>query len=139
MNIGGLEDMNDINITGITTWFAGATWSVIDAFITIVTVLGVLYALYKHYRQSQPIKLLFKVVDKNDKLIDIPLSLTRRNVTRAELTGLMGMIQKDSTKRHNIVYTSNDNYLQSIYSIQNAKSSQLIINITSKELEQFDI
>jgi len=131
--------MNDINITGITTWFAGATWSVIDAFITIVTVLGVLYALYKHYRQSQPIKLLFKVVDKNDKLIDIPLSLTRRNVTRAELTGLMGMIQKDSTKRHNIVYTSNDNYLQSIYSIQNAKSSQLIINITSKELEQFDI
>jgi len=131
--------MNDINTTGITTWFTGATWSAIDAFVTIVTVLGVLYGLYKHYIQSQPIKLLFKLVDENDRLIDIPLSLTRRNVTRAELTGLMGMIQKDSTKRHNIVYTSNDDYLQSIYSIQNAKSSQLIINVTSKELEQFDI
>ena len=131
--------MNDANITGFTAWFTGSTWSAIDAFVTIVTVGGVLYGLYRNYMQSQPIKLLFKVIDDNNRLIDIPLSLTRRNVTRAEITGLLGMIQKNSAGRHNIVYASNENYLQKIYAIQNAKKSELIIDVTSKELEQFDI
>jgi hypothetical protein len=118
-------------------WFSGDTWAFVDAVITLITVLGVLYGLYKNYQQSQNVELFFRLENGESK--KIPISLTRKNVTRSEISGLLGMIQKDSKTRHNVHSMTKKEYFKDIYDIQNAKKSQLYIDVTPEELEQFII
>jgi len=118
-------------------WFSGDIWAFADALITIITVLGVSYGLYKNYLQSKKVDIFFKLED--GELKKIPITLTRKNVTRSEISGLLGMIQKDSTLRHNIHSITENTYFNNIYDIQNAKKSTLYIDVTPKELDQFII
>ena len=118
-------------------WFSKETWTFIDALITIITVIGVFYGLYKNYRQSQKVEIFFK--KKDGEVKRIPISLTRKNATRSEISGLLGMLQKDSKKRHNIDYMTREDYFNDLYKLQEAKISKLYIEVSDEELDQFKL
>ena len=119
----------------IMNWFTKETWGFIDALITIATVLGVFYGLYKNWLQSQEVALYFKTEDGKKK--KLPITLIRKNVTRSEVSGLLGMLQKNSKDRHNIHFMTTEEYFKRLHTIQNENIKELIIDVSDDEIKQF--
>ncbi|MDY0322130.1 MAG: hypothetical protein RBR23_10380 [Arcobacteraceae bacterium] len=116
----------------VITWMDWIT--ICFSFITMILVI---INFFKNKKQLDKIELCFAIEGQNE--ICIPTYLMRKHITRAEISGLLGFIQKNSKERHNIVYLSSEQYLKDIYDIQSGKKDRLLINVTKEEMEQFDI
>lgn len=127
----GLESMSEF-----MSWFDGATWTFIDALVTMLTLGLVIYNWYTNYRQAKEINIVFQ--SEKSKIRQVS-KITRRFISRAEINGLLGVLQKDSSHRFNIEYLSSKNYLDDISAVQNGKLNEIIIKVTDEELKQFNI
>lgn len=108
--------------------------TIVFATITMITVL---WNWFKNRKSNDRIKICFQTQAKTFMLENI--SIIRKHITRSEVLGILGVVQKDSSKRFNIAYLSQTCFFDDLYEIQIGKSDKLIIEITDEELEQFGI
>ncbi len=85
-------------------------------------------------------KVLIRLQSSIQKL-DLPAALRRRETSRQEILGRIGMIpMKVSGKRFEIQYTNTKNFLIRLNEILDGQDDDMIIiPCTDKELEQFDL
>ncbi len=114
----------------VMNFFTTNIWASIDAIVTIFTVIGVWYNFSKNQKQLQKVDIYF-----NDKKLN--LDITRKDISRAELQGILGIFRKDMQKNYKVAYLSSIDYLDSIYKIQKSELDKLVIQLTRKEQKQF--
>lgn len=112
-------------------------WTSFDGLITTGTLLAVIFNLavnnQKKIEESQIIPIYFIVKETNIKY-QLNLDIPRKDITRSEIQGLLSNFSTDSTKRYNIDFMSDLEYLENIYQVQNNKKHQLEIYISEIEL-----
>ena len=121
--------------------FWKSVWNFIDGFITVGTLLAVLINTYinstNEEKSLEKISIYLKVIENNDTY-KLNLEIPRKNISRAEIQGILGNFLQD-IDRYKIIYMSEIEYLNKIYDIQDNKDNKLVINITKEELDQFDL
>jgi hypothetical protein len=131
-----------ITITGIVARLLGESSLLWEVYGTLDTASAVALATlaflgYMEYtRLEDKIKVCF---DVDGEKIDTGLSLLRKNCTRSEIFGLLGMIQKDTKKRFEVAFMKDLSLLDSLQKIQKGKDNSFIIPLSKKELAQFTL
>ncbi|OHE05242.1 hypothetical protein [Sulfurimonas sp. RIFOXYB12_FULL_35_9] len=110
---------------------------IITIFFATITMLAVLWNWYKNKKSNDKIVIYFQTQTETILLKNI--SIIRKHITRSEVLGILGVVQKNSKERYNIAYLSQTRFFNDLYDIQTSKSDKLVIEITDEELEQFDI
>ena len=110
-------------------------WSVID--VSFAVALGMMAFLgYKEFISSEDeIKIYFQV---DDQKIDTQITLLRKNFTRSELMGILGVIRKKK-EPYDIAELSSRELLSKFHTIQKEREKEFILKLTQEELEQFSI
>ncbi len=101
--------------------------TIVFAFITMI---GVFYNIKQNRKQLQKIPIYFN----NRKL---NLDITRKDFSRQEIQGILGVLRKDMRVNYHIDYLTTIDYLDNIYQIQTNHQDKLVIKITQEEKEQF--
>jgi len=124
----------------IINWFSSNLWTFFDGVITLGTLIIVTINLILNKRkeklQNQEIKIFF-IIDNKKK--DTKLTIIRKHFTRSEVLGIVGILQKDISKRFNIEYMKNKKFLDDVIDIQQGKKDEIDIQVTNEELEQFSV
>jgi ABC-type uncharacterized transport system involved in gliding motility auxiliary subunit len=131
-----------ITLAGLALYYSRqeVLWNLFSALDTASAVsLSVLaFFGYLEYSKSEDqIKIYLKVEDEEP--LDTQLSVLRKNCTRSEVFGILGMIQKDSKKRYDIKYMKDISLLHTLQEIQKGDRDEFIIPLTQGEVEQFDV
>ena len=90
-------------------------------------------------RMNDPIKV---ILNNGEDEVILPVEVSRKDVTRNEIMGRLGMIPKKGKdqSRFKIGYTSTKSFIDQIISIYDGNSNQsLIIPCKEGEIEQFDL
>lgn len=99
--------------------------------LAILAFLGYL----EYVRLEDTIEIYFKVCEEE---IETGLTVLRKNCTRSEVLGILGMMQTKNG-RYEIAYLKDKNLLTNLNNIQKNRDTRLIIPLSKKELEQFCI
>ena len=115
----------------------------LTGFLFLIWALFNTHILRKEQRQANKrITLLLEVENQPDKSYALPGIIRRKDFSRAEIMGRLGMIPlKDESKRFfSIGYVKNPKFLQEIEQIYNSAKDDVIMTIrcTLEEFEQFD-
>lgn len=105
-------------ITDATVWF------------TFFTMILMFFNTYRLIKRMNKIDIYF-----ND--IKLPIPILRKECTRGEVQGILGVFRKDMIKQYHIEFMGTIEYLNRLTSVQNNESNKLVIEISEKELEQF--
>ena len=114
----------------IITWLDWVT--IIFSTITMVIVI---WNLFQSRKQKEKVKIFFDV-EGVDYLLN--LDVTRRQISRSEIQGILSAFQKDIKSRYSIDYLSDISFLDDIFLIQQNKLDSLVIKLNNKEFEQFN-
>ena len=111
-------------------------WSNID--VSFAVALGVLaFLAYKEMiKEEDEIELVFNV---DGDLRSSGIKLLRKDCTRGEIVGVLGMMQKDTGKRFKITPSKLKHLLNEINKVQKENKNTIIIDMTQDEFEQFAI
>lgn len=92
-------------------------------------------------RASETVAVTLAITEgEGDRKVELPLSLLRRDVTRAELLGRIGMLpMREAGRRFSLRALSSPAFLAGINEVAEGKTSRLVIPATTEEIEQFDI
>ena len=112
-------------------WF-----SILDTASAVALAILAFFGYLEFVRSEDAIKIFF---DTDGEIIDTKLSILRKNFTRGELMGVLGMIQKDSKKRFEIQSLKEIAILDKIQHIQKTKDKEFHIKVTDEELSKFHI
>ncbi|MES2023473.1 MAG: hypothetical protein V4439_02205 [Patescibacteria group bacterium] len=122
--------MNYLEIIGYISDMAGAIGGIVSA-------IGIFTLLAQKRREEQNISVFFRVIEE-DRNILLPFELVRRDISRAEILGRMGMLPiQEKSGRFSIRGLLSSEFLKNLNEIREGKTSVLHISITQKELEQF--
>jgi len=112
-------------------------WGALDSSSAVA--LGILaFFAYKDLAKEQDIiRLYFNVKDK--KKVDTGLSVLRKDCTRSEIIGILGMMQTITEKRFNYNTIHLKELLQEVNRVQRGKQKEFYIPVTKEEFEQFDL
>ena len=111
-------------------------WSIVDVAFSVA--LGVMaFLAYREFIKSEDeIKIYFKV---DGKEIETGLSLLRKDCSRGEILGILGMMQKESAKRFSIETSRVPVLLKEIQEIQKGNEEKIVVDMTQEEFEQYDL
>ncbi len=117
------------------------SWDFYSAFdVSSAVALSVLafFGYVEYIKSEDVIKILF---DVDGEIKDTKLSTLRKNFSRAELFGLLGMIQKDPKKRYHVNSLQEPaKLLKEIQEVQKSwRKKEFVIKMTKKEFEDFSI
>ena len=116
-------------------WPTAWEWfGVIDTASAVALALLALFGYVEYIRMEEKIEIAF---DLNGQKIDTGLSLLRKNFTRSELLGVLGMIQKEQEKRFKLSFFQEPASLDAIQQIQKGKAKEFHIPLQPHEIEQF--
>ena len=113
---------------------------------TVIALAILAFSAYMEYAKGEDeIALKFEILDESGNIIDREylksngekLIILRKNTTRAEVLGIMGMIQKKSTGRYDIDNRIQKTFLDRINEIQKGKGNELLIPIMKKDYDKF--
>ena len=116
--------------------FLWQLWGVIDVSFSVALGLLAYEGYSKYLRLEDTIVIRFKLPDGN--YIDTGLSVLRKDFSRNEVLGLIGMIRKDPKVQFDIDVTKKPEFLQSIQHVQKGKEKNFDIDISEEELKQFE-
>lgn len=124
--------MSLLEIIGHVSNMAGAIGGVVAA-IGIVTM--------RRAQKRQEENIVVRMLDKDgDRMVPIPLQLLRRDVSRAELLGRIGMLpMQQKGARFSIRYMSTPAFMTAINNVVRGDNDILTILVTREEIEQFDL
>ncbi len=103
-------------------------WSSVD--VAFAVSLGVLafFAYREMLSEEDAIALSFDIVDEpNEASIPLGISVLRKECTRSEILGILGMIQQKSTERFNYETTLLKPLLEEIATVQTDRSKMCCI------------
>jgi len=111
-------------------------WSAVD--VSFAVALGVLafFAYREMVRGEDEVRLFFDVEGLPEP-VDTGLSLLRRDCSRGEVIGVLGMMQRRTEQRFVYDPAHLGELLQEINRVQKGKEERLLIPISQKEFEQF--
>jgi len=103
----------------------------------IVSAVGIIKLLAQKKREEQIVSVFFCVAEGN-KTIFLPFEIVRRDVSRAEILGRMGMLPiQEKSGRFVVRGLLTPEFFKNLNEVREGKTSVLHIPITQKELEQF--
>ncbi|KIM03551.1 MAG: hypothetical protein KU29_11590 [Sulfurovum sp. FS06-10] len=112
-------------------------WGSVD--VALAVALGVMAFLgYQEYIKSEDEVKIYFWIDGIEKK-DTGLSLLRKDCTRGEILGVLGMIQKDSVGRYDIGYMKNKDFLHALHHTQKSNIKEFVIVVSAVEFKQFEI
>jgi len=111
-------------------------WSAIDTSSAVALAVLAFLAYKDMIKQEDIIPLYFNV---NGKEIDTKLSLLRKNCTRGEVVGVLGMMQKNTKNRFSFSTKALPLFLEQLQEVQKGKRNKIVISMTQEEFEQFEI
>jgi len=126
-----------IFIGAIVANFFPAVWQwfgILDTASAVALAILAFFGYLEFVRSEDAIKIFF---DTDGEVVDTKLSILRKNFTRGELMGVLGMIQKDSKKRFEIQSLKEISILQRLQQIQTSKDQSFHLKVTDEELAQF--
>lgn len=111
-------------------------WSVLD--VSIAVALGVMaFLAYKEFIQSEDvIKIYFNVAGQEK---DTGLSLLRKECSRGEILGVLGMMQRKTKERFSLEGKKLPILLKELQEIQKGNEDKIVVDMTQEEFEQYDI
>lgn len=90
-------------------------------------------------RLDEPVAVFLKLASGEQK-IELPLQMRRRDLTRAEFLGRMGMIpMREKGKRFSIRFLFTPEFIAGINRVADGKSNTLEIPCSKEEIDQFDL
>lgn len=128
-------------LLGIVAHYGSIAWleefyGALDVAAAVALAFFALWGYMEYSRQEESVAIVFLVANEKKKT---GLSLLRKNCTRSELLGVLGMIQKDPKARFEIVSMKRKAFLDTLARIQKESDTELCIAITQSELEQFEM
>jgi len=111
-------------------------WGVLDTSSAVALAVLAFFAYRDLVKEEDDIKLFFSV---SGKLIDTNIRLLRKDCTRGEIVGVLGMMQKDTGKRFKITPKELRHLLGEIRRVQKEGKDRVVINMSQDEFEQFEI
>ncbi len=121
--------MANMFFPSVWKWF-----SVIDTASAVSLALLAGWGYLEYVKSENEIKIIF---DVEGKKIDTGLSILRRDFTRSELMGVLGMIQKNQKEKYNLEYLRNKSFLKQLHKIQKESDKEYVLPLSKKELEYF--
>ncbi|CAA6815472.1 MAG: Unknown protein [uncultured Sulfurovum sp.] len=117
-------------------WWGLRLWVALD--VSFAVALGVIaFMVYLEYIKAEDeIKIYFHV---KGKLKNTGLSLLRKDCTRSEIFGLLGMMQPENSKRFSVDTTELALILKEVQAVQKAQKNRFVIEMKNHEFEQFEI
>jgi predicted membrane channel-forming protein YqfA (hemolysin III family) len=111
-------------------------WSSLD--VSFAVALGVLaFIAYRDMvRDDDEIRLYFKLPDGTT--YDTGLCLLRKDCTRSEVIGVLGMMQRRTSERFHYASEHLHDLLEELNSVQKGRRTELYIPIDEEEFEQFE-
>jgi len=111
-------------------------WGTID--ISFSVALGIMaFLAYKEFIQSEDeIKIYFDVEGQE---VDTGLSLLRKDCSRGEILGILGMIQQESKKRFSLETKRVPILLKELQDIQKGNENKIVVEMNQEEFEQYDL
>jgi flagellar motor component MotA len=117
--------------------FLWALYEVLDTASAVALAVLAFFGYMEYSKSEDKIKIYFKV--DNQKQIDTNLSILRKNFSRSEVFGLLGMIQTNAKDRFDIAYSRDKSMLDALHAVQKGDEDSFVIPVSSDELMQFDI
>ena len=122
-------------ITNANSWL-WELWSVLD--VSFAVALGVLaFEGYREFIKSEDEVLIYFRV--NGELTPTGLSLLRKDCTRGEILGVLGMMQRTTTSRFSFDTRELPLLLQEVQAVQKGDKDMFVVEMTPKEFEQFEL
>jgi len=120
---------------------------------SVITIIGAplvlwgIWQLFLNYKEgkrlNQKVSVVLQCTDKNRKII--PMMIVRRkDITRAELQGILGTIKmREQNKRYFLEYLNTKRFWEDIERLQASDTKEpardkLVIPCSPEEMEQFD-
>lgn len=131
-----------ITFVGLGIYYLDIKWiwnlySALDTASAVALSVLAFFGYMEYSKSEDKIRIYFLVDD--EKTLDTELSVLRKNCTRSELFGILGMIQKNPKNRYDIQYMRDKSLLQKLQDIQKGDLDKFIIPITTTELAQFEL
>lgn len=111
-------------------------YGALDVAAAVALAMFAIWGYIEYSRQEESVKIVFAV---NGQSIDTRLSFLRKNCTRSEVLGVLGMIQKDPKTRFEIASMKKAAFLDNLGQVQKGSAKELYIILTQSELEQFEM
>jgi len=121
--------VSKIFFPNIWKWF-----SIIDTATAVALAFLAGWGYFEYAKSEEPVKIFF---DIDGKKVDTGLSLLRRNFTRSEVMGVLGMIQKKQKEKFELQFMKQKAILEKLQKIQTGKDKEFVIKMSQKESEQF--
>lgn len=126
---------------GLVAHYGGIAWleelyGALDVAAAVALAIFALWGYREYGRLEESVTIYFEVIEQR---INTRLSLLRKDCTRGEVLGVLGMIQKDPKTRFEIWSMKKAAFLDTLAHIQKGKAKELIIYLNVDELEQFEI
>lgn len=104
----------------------------------IVSAIGVvkLRAAQRRALEHVEVQLL---LEGEDRTFALPLEMLRKDISRAELLGRLGMATRNQGQRYSLRAMSTPAFMRAINEVVEGKSSTLVILCTKEELDQFAV
>lgn len=117
----------------------GNVSNVAGALCTIIAAIGVIRMLATQRRQVEVV--LVRMFDRqNDRMVTLPLELLRRDVSRAELLGRIGMLpMRQKGARFSIRFFSSPEFYRALNRVAQGESDIITILVTPDEVDQFEL
>ena len=112
-------------------------WKWFELFDTASAVALALLAVWGYVEYSKgedDVELIFEVEGKKE---NTGFSVLRKNFTRGEVLGVLGMIPTKESQKFSLDYTSNGSFLKAVDEIQKGRSKKFAIPMSKAEREQF--
>lgn len=109
----------------------------VTIIFSFITMIFVAYKWWQDRKQGEKVTISFSLNGREICLENI--SIIRRHITRSEILGMLGVIQKNSKERYNIDYLSDARFFEDLYAVQKGKLNKLVIDVTGDEIEQFNV
>ena len=111
-------------------------WGTVDVAFAVSLGLLAFMAYLEFIKAEDEVHIYFEV---DGELTDTRLSLLRKDFTRGEILGVLGMIQKDTVSRYSIGYMKKREFLQRLHAIQKGRDKKFVMPMSAEEFEQFEI
>jgi len=102
----------------------------------IIAAVGVLRMLATQKRALEHVEVALRL-EGEDSAIPLPLEMLRKDISRAELLGRLGMALKNQGQRFSLRAMSTSAFMRSLNEVVEGKTSTLVIPCTKEELDQF--
>jgi amino acid permease len=112
----------------IWNWFG-----VVDTASAVALAVLAFLGYSEFIRSEEAVKIFFEI---DGKEYDTGLSLLRKNFTRSEVMGVLGMIQKNQ-ERYKLSFFQDKSILKKLQDIQTGKEKKFLIKMNKEEAKNF--